>query len=270
MYVIKASGKKEEFNPEKIYNTVLKAGASKALAREIVAEVESRIYDGIRTRDILDIALGILGRKNPNISMVYNLKRAIMNLGPTGFIFERFFAEILGNYGYKTEVGQILRGRFATHEVDIIASNRSRYMIECKYHNSPGTQTDLKVALYVYARFLDLKKDFDQPWLATNTKCSDRAIKYAKGVNMKVTGWQYPQNESLQDLIEKKKLYPITILKSVNNYVKWRFSESGILIASDLTRYDLRELKERTKIPEDILRRIVDEARQVYRVRVRK
>ena len=61
----------------------------------------------------------------------------------------------------------------------------------------------------------------------------------------------------------------ITILKSVNDFIKWRFSESNILLASDLIKYDFRELKERTKIPDEILKRIIDEARQVYRVRVK-
>lgn len=269
MYVIKASGKREEFNSGKIYNTLIRAGASKALADEIVREVESKIYDGIRTREILDITLALLRRKKPNVSMVYDLKRAIMNLGPTGFVFERFFAEILRNYGYKTETGQVLKGSLATHEIDIIASNKSRYMIECKYHNSPGIYTNLKVALYVYARFLDLRKMFDYPWLATNTKCSDKAIKYAKGVGMKITGWQYPKNESLQDLIEGKKLYPITILRSVNDFVKWRLCEANILVASDLVKKDFNELKDRIKIPDEILRRIIDEAKDVYKVRVR-
>lgn len=269
MYVIKASGKKEEFNSEKVYNTVLRAGASKKLADEIMKEVESKVHEGIRTKEILDIALGILRRKSPDVSMVYNLKKAIMNLGPTGFVFERFFAEVLRNYGYKTQVGEILRGKFATHEVDIIASNKSRYMIECKYHNSPGTHTDLKVALYVYARFLDLKKDFDYPWLVTNTKCTDRAVGYAEGVKMKVTSWQYPKNESLQELIEKKNLYPITLLKSVNNFIKWRFSEIGFLFVKDLIEHDFQELKEKTKIPDSILRNLVEEAKQVSRVKTK-
>jgi hypothetical protein len=270
MYVIKASGKKEEFDSGKIYRTVMRAGASRALASEIVGEVESKVYEGMRTRDILDMTLALLRGKKPNVSMVYDLKRAIMSLGPTGFVFEKYFAEILNNYGYRTQTGQMLNGTFAAHEVDIIAKKKGNYMIECKYHNSPGVYTNLKTALYVYARFLDLKKSFDFPWLATNTKCSDKAIRYAKGVGMKVTSWQYPGKESLQDLIEGKKLYPVTILRSVNEFVKWRLCGANILVASDLVKKDFQELRGKIRIPDEMLRRIIEEARQVYSVRTGK
>ncbi|PIO08536.1 hypothetical protein COU59_01350 [Candidatus Pacearchaeota archaeon CG10_big_fil_rev_8_21_14_0_10_34_12] len=270
MWVIKASGKKEEFNPEKILGTLRRAGASGKLAGEIVKEVESKAYDGIRTRDILDIALGILRKSKPEISVIYDLKRALMNLGPTGFAFEKFFAQILNNYGYETSIGDIVKGRFTTHEVDVSARKKQRYMIECKYHNSPGTYTNLKVALYVYARFLDLNKKYDVPWLATNTRLSSNAVKYAEGVKMKITGWQYPKREGLQDLIEGKKLYPITILKSVNNFVKASLSEAGILLAKDILKHDIQELKSKTRIPENILKNLVEEAKMVYKVKIGK
>jgi hypothetical protein len=270
MYVIKASGEKEEFKPKKVLGTLLRAGASKKLAGEIVKKVEAKVYDGIKTRKILDTALDLLKNKKPEVGAIYDLKRAIMELGPTGFPFERFFAEVLKNYGYQIQVGKNFKGKNVTHEVDIIAKKDFAYMIENKYHNSPGTYTNLKVALYVYARFLDLKKNFDYPWLVTNTRCSRKAIAYAKGVNLKITGWQYPKNQSLQKLIENKKLYPITILKSVNKSVKGKLSNSGIILVKNLFDYDLEVLKTRTKIQENILKEIIKEARKIYEVKTKK
>ncbi len=269
MYVIKASGKKEEFNPEKILRTLLRAGASRSLANDIVSQVKTKIHDLITTREILDMALGLLKNKNPEIGARYDLKRAIMNLGPTGFPFEQFFAEILNHYGYKTKVGETVQGKITDHEVDVIAEkNSKKYMIECKYHNSLGVYTNIRVALYVYARFLDLKEKFDQPWLSTNTKISTKAITYAKGVGMKITSWKYPKNESLQELIEKKKLYPITILKSVNNDIKTKLSKAGIMLAKNLFNYDLNELKKKTKLPENVLRKILSECKEVCDVKI--
>lgn len=263
MYVIKASGKKEEFKSEKILRTLARAGASREIAKDIVRKVKSRIHDGATTRSILDMALSLLKKKNPEISARYDLKRAIMNLGPTGFPFERFFAEILRYYGYKTEVGKIVQGKIINHEIDIIARKDFSYMIECKYHNSLGIYTNIKVALYVYARFLDLKKKFNRPWLATNTRLSRKAIIYAKGVNMKVTSWKYPKGENLRDLITKKKLYPITILKSVNDDVKIKLSQANILLAKDLGNYSVEELKRKTGISENILRKIKGECQGI-------
>ena len=91
MYIIKASGKKEEFKPKKILGTLLRAGASKKLANEVVKEVQRKIRDGATTKEILNLALGLLKNKNPTIGARYDLKRAIMNLGPTGFPFEKYF-----------------------------------------------------------------------------------------------------------------------------------------------------------------------------------
>lgn len=263
MYVIKASGKKESFSPEKIYRTLVRSGSDEKTAKLIVNKIKRKVYDGITTREILDKALHLLKDENPEISARYDLKRAIMNLGPTGFPFEKFFAEVLENYGYETKTGQIVNGKIISHEVDIIARKKSDYMIECKYHNSQGVYTDVKVALYVYAAFLDLKDKFDYPWIATNTKCSSQAIDYANGVKMKITSWEYPKGESLRDLIESKKLYPLTILKSLNNETNFKFSNAGIFIAKDLVEMSFSQLKSKTKISENILKRLVDEATSV-------
>jgi len=270
MYVIKASGKKEKFNREKILGTLYRAGASKKIAEEIVREVEKRIFDGIATRKILDTALKLLKNSKPEVAAIYDLKRSIMSLGPTGFPFEKYFAEVLENYGYKTSVGKIYKGKITSHEVDITAKKKYRYMIEAKYHNSHGIYTNLKVALYVYARFLDLKKHFDFPWLVTNTRLSRQASIYSRGVGMKVTGWNYPEKDNLQNLIEKKRLYPITILKSVDNRVKEKLYKSDIHLVKNILDYDLKELKKMTRLPDNIILGIIDESQKIYKIRPRK
>ena len=115
MYVIKASGEKEKFMPRKIYGTLLRAGADGNVANQIVNHIKKEAYDGISTRKILDHALALLKNQKPEISARYDMKRAVMNLGPTGFPFERFFAEILKNYGYEVQTGKVIKGRLITH-----------------------------------------------------------------------------------------------------------------------------------------------------------
>ena len=269
MYVIKASGKKEEFKSEKIFRTLRRAGASRKFADEIVLQVKTKIHDGITTKRILEMALSLLKKNDPIIGAKYDLKRAIMNLGPTGFPFEQFFAEILKHHGYNVQIGKTVQGKIISHEIDVIAKKESTYMIECKYHNSLGIYTNIKVALYVYARFLDLKHKFARPWLATNTKFSSKVTTYAKGVGMRLTSWQYPKGESLQKLIEEKKLYPITILKSVNEQIKINLSRANIMLAIDLMKYDLNELKRKTGIPENTLRKVLEEAKRICDVKVK-
>lgn len=47
MYVIKANGKKEEFNPEKIRGSLTRARVDRAISDEIIEQVEKEVFDGI-------------------------------------------------------------------------------------------------------------------------------------------------------------------------------------------------------------------------------
>jgi len=266
LWIIKESGKKEKFDKRKIKRTSLRAGASKKFAGKIADEVEKKVYDGMKSRDVLKLTLKLLKGK-PEIASRYNLKQAIMNLGPSGFPFEEFFSQVLKNYGYETEVGRFISGKNVKHEIDIVAKKEENYMIECKYHNKKGIYSGLKVAMYTYARFLDVRdnsgENFNSPWLVTNTRCSLDAVNYAESVNLKITSWQYPKNENLQKLIKDKALYPITILSSVKGFVKERLSESKIILAKSLIDYDLEELKRKTNLQENILKKLKEEAEKI-------
>jgi hypothetical protein len=266
MYIIKASGERELFDKKRIEKTALRAGASARLAKKVADKVESKIHDGTTTKQILDLTLRLLKEK-PEVAARYNLKRAIMELGPSGFPFEEFFSQILQNYGYKTEVGGFLKGKVINHEVDIIARNKLTYMIEAKYHNRAGIHTDTKVAMYTYARFLDInssKKRFDKAWLVTNTKCTHNAIAYAGGVGLKITGWTYPKKHSLQELIEKKGLYPITILGGIlSRNVKEKLFRARIVLAKDLASHELDDLMKKTGLGEKVLMEILGEAKKI-------
>ncbi len=263
MQVIKSSGDFEKFDHKKIYKAVRNAGGSKKLASAAVNEVRKMYRENIPTREIFEFLLNFL-KQEPGVSQRYGIKRAIMSLGPTGFPFEQFFARVLEYYGYKTTTDNQLKGKRITHEVDIVAIKNKKWMIECKYHNEQGTITDLHAALYTYARFLDLGRyNFDAPWLVTNTKCSDDAIEYAKGVNLKITGWNYPQEESLQNLVMSKKLYPITILTSVSDDILNKLYASRIVVARDLLDESPDDLSRRTLLDKKIILKMIDEIKEV-------
>ncbi len=268
MKVIKANGELEVFDKNKIKRTVLKAGGSEDFAKKIASRIEKESHDGITTNEILKKILRLLKDK-PLIALKYNLKRAIMSLGPTGFTFEEYFSQILQNYGYNTKVDLTLKGKAITQEVDILAEKNKTFMIECKYHNKIGIHTDSKVAMYTYARFLDLKNNpknkIDQGWLVTNTKCTSHAIKYAKAVNLKITSWKYAsKNEkNLQELIREKKLYPITILHSVKGKIRQKLVESKIVLVKSIINYDIISLRQKTGLSKKELNTLINEANKV-------
>tara|TARA_Y100000310_G_scaffold282789_1_gene304282 strand:+ start:1377 stop:2195 length:819 start_codon:yes stop_codon:yes gene_type:complete len=266
--VLKADGTFEAFKKSKIEHTVLKAGGSKKFAKEIANKVAQRVHKGTSTRHILKYTLKLL-RKHPHIEKKYDLKRAIMSLGPHGFTFEEFFSQVLKNYGYETKVGLILKGKATTHEVDIIAKKDKKYMIECKYHNRIGNNTNVRVVMYTYARFLDLnnnaKHKFNQGWLVTNTTCTPHAIEYSKGVGLKITTWNYASKggKTLQQLIMEKKLYPITILHSVRGRIKDKLAYAKIVLAKDILTDSFQELKKKTRLRNRDLKILFEEAKQV-------
>jgi hypothetical protein len=266
MEIIKATGEKTNFEKNKIEKSILKAGASKNLARNVAKKVETQIKKGNSTEKILNTTIKYLDKK-PEIAARYDLKRAIMSLGPSGFPFEEFFSQILQNYGYKTQTGKSIKGKMILQEIDIIAEKKLKHMIEAKYHNSRGIHTDTKVAMYTYARFLDVKSNpkekFTNSWLVTNTRCTSNAIKYAQGVNLKIIGWSYPNKRNLQELIEKKGLYPITIIPEISKKIKEKLFNAKIILAKDLANHKIEELIEKTNLNKKTLEKILEKAKAI-------
>ena len=266
MQVIKSSGETQEFNSKKIYKTIREAGGSNKLAKESIEFVKKHYHKNLETKEILDLLVNFL-KKEPGVAERYDLKRSIMSLGPSGFPFEDFFASILKYYGFKTTTGTKIKGEAVYQEIDIVAEKNKKFMIECKYRNETGGITKLKPAMYTYARFLDIKKHgFDQSWLVTNTKCSIDAKKYSQGVNQKITSWNYPKEESLQILIKKQKLYPITILKNLSTKAKEKLYQLKIIVAKDLLDYPIKELQTKTQIPKREIEKIMQEVKEICNV----
>lgn len=243
--VRKASGDLEPFSESKVVRSLERAGVDKALIDKVLVHVKKEIYDGITTQRIYSHIFEILKReKSPSLGR-YNLKKAIMELGPTGYPFEKFVGTLLKYNGYQVETGINVFGRCVTHEIDVIAQkDNQHFMVECKFHNQPGTRSDVKVALYVKARFDDVEAawkekaghqtKFHQAWLVTNTKLTSDAIQYGECVEMKLIGWSYPASGSLQDLIEDSGLHPLTCLTSLSGSQKETLLSSDVVLCRDI------------------------------------
>ncbi len=266
MDIIKASGNTTPFKKSHIEQSAIRAGATKQYAKEVAKKVEKSTKQGMNTKQILELTLNSMKNK-PEIAARYNLKQAIMLLGPSGFPFEEFLSQVLQNYGYKTITGSFVKGKVVNQEIDIIATKTKTSMIEAKYHNQPGLRTNTKVAMYTYARFLDIKsnpkKKFDEAWLITNTKCTSSAIQYAGGVNLKIIAWKYPHNQNLEQLIEKKGLYPITLIQNLPSNIKHKLFQAKIVLLKDLANHTIEELSTKTKLNKNILEGILSQAKNI-------
>lgn len=233
--VIKATGEIEPFNEQNVISSLLRAGATQELAQKIVEDIKPSLYQNIPSFEIYSSVMKILKKEQVKIAQVYNLKKAIMDLGPTGYPFEKYVGGVLKEIGYKTETNKIIMGKCVSHEIDVIAEKEKKHMIECKFHALPGNRVDVKVALYTYARFLDIKtKGFDVPWLITNTKVTAEVKTYALCVGMKVTAWDYPESESLNEMIDQSKLYPITAATNISEEEKRLLLDNGTIFIKDI------------------------------------
>lgn len=237
-HVIKANGTKEVFSEEKVISSIRRARIPETIQQEVLAHVKNKLYDGISTAELYQHIIEFLDRSpQPYIKSRYSLKEAIMMLGPTGYPFEDFIAKLLESLGYQTKVRQVLNGRCVTHEVDVIAQkNGKTAMIEAKYHNSPGTRSEIHVALYTHARFQDVreKNTLDEAWIVTNTKTTIDANTYALCSGLKIISWSYPEGNSLRDLIEESRLHPITLLTSLSQANKQVLLERHIVLCKEI------------------------------------
>ncbi|MBI5122832.1 restriction endonuclease [Candidatus Roizmanbacteria bacterium] len=236
--VIKANHQKEPFSEQKVIASIQRAGISESLQNQALQHVKNKLYEGISTDEIYNHISEFLGKSDRPFSKAkYGLKDAVMALGPTGYPFEDFVARLLEAIGYKAQVRQILNGKCITHEIDVIAEkDGKRLMIEAKFHNSPGIRSDVQVALYTKARFDDIKmtNKLDNAWIVTNTKTTNDANTYAACVGMKVISWNFPEGEGIRDLIEKTRLYPITMLTSLSQNNKQTLLYNHIVLCKDL------------------------------------
>ncbi|HEY4516312.1 MAG TPA: restriction endonuclease [Candidatus Paceibacterota bacterium] len=238
--IIKSTGERQLFDSEKLTASLMRAKATPDLAEKITKDIEAELHDGMSTKEIYSHAFDMLARQMKHVAVKYSLRKAIMELGPSGFPFERFVAEIFKSKGYQTETDVELLGECIPHEVDVVAWNENKLIIvEAKFHNELGIKSDVKVVLYIKERFDDLeniyfdyggKRKVDESWLVTNTKFSVQAIHFAECKNMKLIGWNYPKEGNLQDLVEHAGLHPITCLHSISNVEKQMLLGAGIVL----------------------------------------
>ena len=241
----KHSGELEPFSFQKLENSLQKSGASLEMTHKIIEIIRPKLYDGISTKEIYSKAFSILKKHNKLHASKFSLKKAIFDLGPTGYPFERLVGALLKQKGYKTKVGTILPGKCVTHEIDVLAEKDNfTYAIECKFHLKPNHTNNVKIPLYINSRFLDIQEQWNknpkktsflkQGWIATNTKFTEDAINFAKCAGLLLLSWDYPKNNGIRHNIDKHGLYPITVLTSLTKREKKLLIENDIILIKEL------------------------------------
>jgi hypothetical protein len=244
-YIKKSSGELEVFNKAKLLDSIEKAGASMFVAEDVANKIEAKLKEGMPTSMIYTQAFKLLRKKESRPAIRYSLRRSIASLGPTGFPFEDFVGEIFKEKGYKIINDLIVNGHCIEHEIDIVAYNDDHLiMTEIKFHNQLMLKSDVKVALYIKARFDDLvgvefnidgkKRKMTQGLLLTNTKFTENAIKFGACAGVNMIGWNYPAKGNLHDLIEETGLHPLTCLTTLSGREKKILLDKEIVTCKNL------------------------------------
>ncbi|WP_127019504.1 ATP cone domain-containing protein [Flagellimonas beolgyonensis] len=243
--ITKSTGEKVRFSMAKLEKSLKHSGANDALVEEIVQRVQEELYPGITTREIHNRAFSMLKKKKSVYASKYKLKKAIYELGPSGFPFERFISGILHYSGYETKVGEVLQGTCVPHEIDVLAyKNGTLNIIECKFHGEDGLKCNVKIPLYINSRYNDVKgpleskkdKHFENTlgWVVTNTRFSIDAHDYGKCAGLYLLSWDHPKDDGLKERIDRLRLYPITVSTLLSNREKQFLLNRDVVLCRQL------------------------------------
>lgn len=274
LFVINARGEKEPFSFKKAYQSTKRAGASSRTARRIAETIKKEAYPGIKTSEIFRKIKRILRRETPRAALKFNIKEGMRKLGPTGFPFEKYVGEILKDLGYKIKINQFLPAKCVrSYEIDFVAERgKTIYIGECKYRQNFRDIVHSQDALANYARFLDISegKRFKsakyknrkiRAMLITNTKFSGKSVAYCRCINTEILGWNYPKNRGLEYLIEKKKMYPVTILPALKKYIKRALVDEKMMLAKDVLKIEPQKFAKKHRIQLKHLRTLISQAK---------
>ncbi len=242
--IVKSSGEKVDFSLAKLRSSLNKSGADDYTINSIIAIVQEELYQGISTREIYNRAFALLKKTKPVFASKYKLKKAIYELGPTGFPFENFIGTLLKYSGYKVEIDKIMQGKCVSHEVDVVATKSGKHIVaECKFHSEKTLNCNVKVPLYIHSRYRDIVEQYqstpkcpNEGWVVTNTRFTSDAITYGKCSGLYLLSWDYPEHHGLKDRIDRLGLYPITVSTLLSNREKQFLLSRDIVLCRQLAK----------------------------------
>lgn len=254
MKIVKNSGHSVDFDRGKLKKSLEKSGVASFIVNEVLESIENQVYEGIKTKQIYKLAFSLLKKASNSHAARYNLRSALQMLGSAGFFFEQFIAKLYASEGYDTKMNLTLIGKCVSHEIDIVLKKGEQItMVECKFHNSRETNSNVKVPMYILSRFNDVKVNSHNIFskgntistciIATNNRFSSDAISFAVCSGLELLSWNYPDKNNLKHKIDANGLYPVTCLTTLSKSEKEQLMNHGVIIVKELLNNEL-SLKE--------------------------
>ncbi len=270
--VTKMNGQVVKYEEQNVRQALQRIGLKEDKIKSILASVRKELTPKIKTSKLFSIVDKELKKKVPWAAARFNLRNAITKLGPAGFHFEKYVASVLSAYGYKTETPDTYQGACIEHEIDVTAEKDGRRVfIEAKFRHDFRAAINIKDTMSTWTRFLDLvdgaKLDlcphFDEVWLITNARFTDQSMQFGHCKNMKLVGWNHPEERTFAQMVDLDALYPITILESLTGDELEAFSKANLMLCRDFSDLDPDQLANVSGLPETRAKEILTECKQV-------
>jgi len=245
IHVKKHSGELVPFEPKKLRHSLSKSEASEEEVEKVFRSIQPRLYHGITTRELYELAFDLLRNHRDSYAARYSLKKALRDLGPEGFYFEKWIGKLFANAGYQTTTGKTVQGHAVTHEIDVIATKGTTMLaIECKFRNDVDAKISVTTPMYFLSRVKDIKElsfsffetsqQFTDGWLVTNAYLTTDSIRFGEYYNLNMLAWDYPAQNSIKNQADDLALYPITCLTNLSNAEKSALLKNGCILVRDL------------------------------------
>lgn len=247
MRVKKHSGELVDFNPNSLRHSLSRSGASDSEVSKVFETIKPKLYDGITTRELYELAFDHLKQVRNTYAARYSLKKALRDLGPEGFYFEKWVARIFQEDGYKAITGQTIQGHAVTHEIDVVASKGNELLaIECKFRNDVDAKISVTTPMYFMSRIKDISNKpytffnktlpVTQGWLVTNAYLTSDSKAFGEYYKMNLLAWDYPEHRSIKVLVDSNGEYPVTCLTTLNTEDKARLLKAQCILVKDIVR----------------------------------
>ncbi|SFS53359.1 ATP cone domain-containing protein [Sphingobacterium wenxiniae] len=248
MKVTKYSGEVVPFDANSLRHSLTRSGATDEEVDKVYEDIKTHLYDGITTRELYEWAYAALKKQRNSYAARYSLKKALRDLGPEGFYFEKWISRLFAADGFETITGQTVQGHAVTHEIDVVAVKEDvMYAIECKFRNDVDAKISVTTPMYFMSRLKDIsdisydffegKRNFTGGCLVTNAYLTTDSISFGEYYRLNMLSWNYPVKNSLKLQVDNNGLYPITCLSTLKQKEKTDLLKLQCILVQDLVNH---------------------------------
>lgn len=272
MRVKKYTGELVPFDESALRHSLTRSGANEEEVNLVYKTIQSSLYDGISTKELYEMAFNTLRGKKNSYAARYSLKKAIRELGPEGFYFEKWIARLFQEDGYKAITGQTVQGHAVSHEIDVVALKGNEMLaIECKFRNDAEAKISVTTPMYFKSRkdditgisytFFNKQQEFTDGWLVTNAYLTKDSIAFGEYYKMNLLAWDYPKDNSIKLRVDSNAEYPVTCLTNITDQDKAMLLKNQCILVKDLLHQP--QVLDQIEVPKDKQSLIIKEATEL-------